>query len=149
MAGSNDRNDCIVTWRRQRRRLQQNLQATSSRALAPMSDIELDRSLGQLCNDLMDYIATGHASIYTRLHQAPARAADEHNCMLRDIRLHLGMTTDAVLRFNHRCETTPPTALQQRVQTELGRLGKTLSLRYALEEQLLELGNSADWPTAN
>ena len=103
-----DRLTCIVTWRQQRQRLQQNLQQTACRSLNDMSDQELEQRLGGLCNDLMDYLATSHGSIYTRCYRAervqhPAR--NERSRLLKDIWLHLGRTTDAALGFNRRCET--------------------------------------------
>jgi regulator of sigma D len=137
-----DRLTCIVTWRQQRQRLQQNLQQTACRSLNDMSDQELEQRLGGLCNDLMDYLATSHGSIYTRCYRAervqhPAR--NERSRLLKDIWLHLGRTTDAALGFNQRCETTSMEALQHRLHAELGKLNKMLCLRFALEEQLLEL----------
>lgn len=137
----------IQHWRRQRQQLQHNLQQTASRALECMSSSELERRLGQLCNDLMDYLATSHGSVYTRCgrssgsRHAAATSNPECKQLLREIRLHLGRTTDMALRFNLRCETTPLAALQPRLHAELGKLNRTLCLRYALEEQLLELGS--------
>lgn len=138
---SNDTN-CIVTWRRQRQQLQHNLQQTASRSLDSMSDRELDQRLGRLCNDLMDYLSTGHGSVYARyycMNRLQHPASGERSRLLQDIWLNLGRTTDAALRFNQRCETTPMAALQQKLHAELGKLNKMLSLRFALEEQLLAL----------
>jgi regulator of sigma D len=141
-SSSDDPGNCIITWRRQRERLQHNLQQTACRSLDSMSDHELDQRLGGLCNDLMDYLATGHGSVYTRCYR-PERlqhpALNERSRLLKDIWLNLGRTTDAALSFNQRCETTPIEALQQKLHAELGKLNKMLSLRFALEEQLLEL----------
>lgn len=140
-AVDNDTN-CITAWRRQRQQLQHNLQQTACRSLDNMSDSELDQRLGGLCNDLMDYLSTGHSTVYARYyHIGDPRncGAGERSQLLKDIWLNLGRTTDAALRFNLRCETTPLAALQQRLHAELGKLNKMLSLRFALEEQLLEL----------
>jgi regulator of sigma D len=132
--------DSIITWRRQRLRLQQNLQQTSVHCLERLSDRELDLQLGHLCRDLMDYLSTSHSSVFTRCSPRKGHGGSERQRAVKDILLHLGRTTDAALRFNERCETTPAGALQQRLHGELGRLNKTLALRFALEEQLLELG---------
>jgi regulator of sigma D len=131
-----DHHSALQHWRRQRRRLQSNLQRTFCRTLESLSDTELEQQLDRLCRDLVDYLSIGHGRVYG--HYCAARG--EHAELLHNIRLHLGRTTDAALRFNRRCETTPAAALQGRLQAELGRLSKTLSLRFALEEQLLELG---------
>ena len=130
------------TWRRQRQRLQLNLQQTACRSLDSMSDRELDQCLGLLCNDLMDYLSTGHGTVYARYAGVPgaARGApSERKRLLQEIWRNLGRTTDAALRFNQRCEAMPLEVLQRRLQGELGKLNKMLSLRFALEEQLLEL----------
>jgi len=140
----------IRHWREQRQRLQLNLEQTVCRGLQGMSSSELDQHLGRLCNDLMDYLATGHGSVYSRYCSIPNRCSahagklptSERQRLQQEIWLHLGRTTDAALRFNLRCETTPPAALQQKLHSELGKLNKTLTLRFALEEQLLELGSA-------
>lgn len=136
----------IAHWRRQRLRLQLKLQQTACCSLDNMSAMELDRRLGRLCNELMDYLSTGHSSIYARYYRIESGPQDaqapERKRLLKEIWLHLGRTTDAALRFNLRCETTPLPALQQKLHTELGKLNKTLALRFALEEQLLELASS-------
>lgn len=142
--------NCIIAWRLQRQQLQHNLQQTACRSLDSMSDRELDQRLGRLCNDLMDYLSTGHSTVYARhcrLDHLQRAASGERSRLLKDIWLNLGRSTDAALRFNQRCETTPMDALQQKLHAELGKLNKMLSLRFALEEQLLELaadGLSAD-----
>lgn len=135
-------NSNIVIWRQQRQRLQQQLQQTACDSLLCQSDRELDQRLGLLCNELMDYLATGHGCIYARCGGASIRLQaelSEENLLLHDIWHNLGRNTDAALRFNRRCETTPLATLQQQLQSELGKLSKMLSLRFALEEQLLEL----------
>jgi len=147
MAGTrrDDASNCIVTWRRQRQQLQQNLQQTACRSLDSMSDRELDQHLGRLCNDLMDYLSTGHGTIYARfcrLDSLQHSTRSDRSQLLKDIWLNLGRSTDAALRFNQRCETTPLAALQQKLYADLGKLNKLLSLRFALEEQLLELAAS-------
>lgn len=144
MAGTRreDASNCIVTWRRQRQQLQENLQQTACRSLDSMSDRELDQHLGRLCSDLMDYLATGHGSVYSRFYRIEyhqTAAGSDRSQLLKDIWLNLGRSTDAALRFNRRCETTPMAALQQKLHADLGKLNKLLSLRFALEEQLLEL----------
>lgn len=143
--------EVLLRWRRQRHRLQANLHTTVHRSLETMSDRQLSRQLDLLCNALVDYLATSHGSVYThyrRLHACREPAADyaaqaltvaERERLLQDIWLHLGYTTDAALRFNRRCETMDSRELQQKLHAELGKLGNILSLRFALEEQLLAL----------
>lgn len=145
-----DHHAALLRWRRQRRRLQSNLQHTACRALEELSDSELEQHLDQLCRDLMDYLSICHSKVYARycppLHSCGPARRGEQDSLLQDIWLHLGRTTDLALRFNRRCETTPGAALQRKLRTELGRLNKSLSLRFVLEEQLLELGAGCPLP---
>lgn len=139
LAAISHRDHHATLLRRQRQRLQSNLQHTVCRALEDLSEHELERQLDRLCRDLMDYLSIGHSSVYARYCPAPPGCGR----LLHEIWLHLGLTTDAALRFNRRCETTSPAALQAKLHTELGKLNKMLSLRFTLEEQLLELGAAA------
>lgn len=134
-------------WRLQRVELRRQLLHLLSCELLPVTAEETS-TLASLCADLIDYVSTGHFEVYGRIlrsHMVPAR----HQLLLRHILHSIGQTTDAVLAFNERFEKLPPCGFNAQLAEDLGKLSRCLLLRFALEEQLLELTASDCPPPAH
>lgn len=137
----------LEQWRQQRSSLQQHLRQTLVCSLSQMKNEDLLAELKHLCTELIDYVSTGHSSIYR--HNRPGSIRPARGCreMHNEIQHHIGINTDQVLSFNEKYEWTDaqllPGALQTSLHTSLHndllKLHRSLSLRFALEEQLLEL----------
>jgi len=133
------RSEQLRQWRGQRIELQQGLRATLAHSLCQGQEGQLLQELNRLCARLIDYLSTGHASIYrhestTCRHQSGYEAALPDNIF----RL-IGDSTDFLLGFTHKYELTLADPSPSTLQAELQRLQRSLWLRYTLEEQLLEL----------
>lgn len=137
----------LEQWRQQRSNVQQHLRQTLVCSLSQMKDEDLLAELKHLCTELINYVSTGHSSIYKRNKPGTLRAARGCRGMQNDIQHHIGINTDQVLSFNEKYEWTGarlvPGSLHNSLHTSLHndliKLHKSLSLRFALEEQLLEL----------
>lgn len=162
----------LAQWRTQRHTVENRFRQTMVCSLDKLKDEELVVELQRLCNELLDYVSTGHFSIYTRpllktgTFQVGSRIRGKNRCQLqskarsrtrgfvkepvqgqtttdkslmKNICRHIGNSTDQVLSFNEKYETLVAGCIPGSLQGDLKKLQRTLSLRYALEEQLLVL----------
>jgi regulator of sigma D len=100
-------------------------------------DATLD-SLQEFCQDLVDYLATGHFEIYRRIEEGDERR-DEMLQLARDIYDKITGTTQVAIAFNDLYDTSSdfnPSALQQ-LPTQLSRLGQELATRIDLEDRFI------------
>mgnify|MGYP002630319814 CR=1 FL=1 len=130
----------IDKWRKQRLTLQLSMQQTLICSTSARADDNLDQSLQSLCDELIDYVSTGHFSIYSRPLSFTRQMTTEVSSILQGIYQYIGSTTDQVLLFNDRVESCLIGDLSDTLHNDLLKLKKSLSVRFALEEQLLELG---------
>lgn len=127
----------LEQWRRQRASVQQLLQQALTGSLCGLRRSELSHQLEGLCLQLIDYVSTGHLAIY-----APARSAQPAGLMehqLQRLQDQIGRITDRVLSFNRRYESGSLCASPGKLHEELLRLYRCMSMRFALEEQWVEL----------
>ena len=103
------------------------------------SELEKTQAVRSLCTELIDYVSTGHFEIYGRVLPRKLRPDPELHTLLQHLFHSIGCSTDAVLGFNDRYEQAPTGALTKAFRQLLVRLSRRLLLRFALEEQLLEL----------
>jgi regulator of sigma D len=105
---------------------------------------EQAQTLQALCTELVDYVSTGHFEIYGRvLPRRPGSNPDFH-ALLQHIFDSIGKSTDAVLGFNDRYQQARSAVLTGAFRQMLIRLSRALLLRFALEEQLLDLCGHAN-----
>lgn len=100
-------------------------------------DATLD-SLQEFCQDLVDYLATGHFEIYRRIEEGDERR-DEMLQLARDIYDKITGTTKVAIAFNDLYDTSSdfdPSVLQQ-LPTQLSRLGQELATRIDLEDRFI------------
>lgn len=87
---------------------------------------------------LVDYIAAGHFRIYPAcLH---SREDGEHACLLRQVHGLICMNTDQLLLWHSALERHMASIRGRKLPVVLRKVCSIVSVRFALEEQLLELG---------
>ena len=129
----------IARWRLQRLELRRQIMQLLSCELLPEAAHDQAMALQTLCTDLIDYVSTGHFEVYGRILPRRPWPERELHDLTQHILHHIGKTTDAVLGFNDRYELALCVHPPGQVSHDLGKLSRSLLLRFALEEQLLEL----------
>ena len=112
-------------------------QQTCALALRPLTEHWRVQRLHNLCADLIDYVSIGHFRIYGRILRNQPDHDEDLQVLIRHLLHNIGYTTDAVLAFNDRFANH--TLITPQLTEELARLSRCLLLRFALEEQLLDL----------
>jgi regulator of sigma D len=100
-------------------------------------DATLD-SVQEFCQDLVDYLATGHFEIYRRIEEGDERR-DEMLQLARDIYDKITGTTQIAIAFNDLYDTSSdfdPSIMQQ-LPVHLSRLGQELATRIDLEDRFI------------
>lgn len=120
-----------------------NLAKNSEDDASATSTLEL---LEEFCQDLVDYMATGHFEIYRRIEEGNERR-DEITRLADKIMPRINDTTQIAVAFNDLYDNTTDindSAVKQLPQY-LEKLGKELATRIDLEDQfintLLDTGN--------
>ena len=123
-------------WREQRASVQQLLQQALTGSLCGLRSSELSAQLERLCLQLIDYVSMGHLTIY-----APIRPRQHSGLerQLQRLQEQIGRITDRVLSFNRRFESGSLCASPGKLHDELLKLYRCMSMRFALEEQWVEL----------
>jgi regulator of sigma D len=129
----------VGKWRLQRIEVRRLLLQVLSSELLTFSPAEQSDALHALCSELVDYVSTGHFEIYGRILPRKLRPDVDLHALLQHIFHSIGKSTDAVLSFNDRYQHEGPPLSAGAFRQLLIRLSRTLLLRFALEEQLLEL----------
>jgi len=105
--------------------------------------------LEEFCQDLVDYMATGHFEIYRRIEEGNERR-DEITKLADKIMPRINNTTQIAVAFNDLYDSTTDindTAVKQLPQY-LEKLGKELATRIDLEDQFINtLLAAGDKPT--
>lgn len=127
----------LERWRQQRRTVQQTLQQALTGSLCGLRRSELSAQLESLCLQLIDYVSIGHLAIYSPMPRA--RQASLLERQLQRLQEQIGRITDRVLNFNRRYEAGSLCASPSKLHEELLRLYRCMSMRFALEEQWVEL----------
>lgn len=138
-ATRDERELLISKWRLQRIEIRRLLLQVLSGELLACSAAEQAQALRTLCTELVDYVSTGHFRIYGRILPRKLRADAELQSLLQHIFHSIGKSTDAVLGFNDRLQNEAGRPGSKACRVALIRLSRGLLLRFALEEQLLEL----------
>ncbi len=113
-------------------------------SLSESSDFKSDchKSISQLrqfSQVLLDYTSAGHFEVYNQLVREAEEYLDGSECLLTKLFPQLKATTDVALAFNDTYDTDEhcERALG-RLKEELSLLGENLTLRFALEDQLIQ-----------
>ncbi len=129
----------LSKWRLQRIEVNRLLEQLLSGDWLACPAAEQTQTLQVLCAELVDYVSTGHFEIYGRVLPRKAQPDPDLQALLQHIFRGIGWSTDAVLSFNDRFLHTNPATPIRRIRQFLIRFGRALQLRFALEEQLLDL----------
>jgi regulator of sigma D len=127
----------VSKWRLQRIEVKRLLMQLLSEELLSCAPAEQAQSLQALRAELVDYVCTGHFEIYGRVLPRGVQANPELLALLQHVLQSIGRSTDTVLGFNDRFGHDAPAT--RPVRQVLFRLSRALQLRFALEEQLLDL----------
>ncbi|GAB6046668.1 Rsd/AlgQ family anti-sigma factor [Methyloparacoccus murrellii] len=96
----------------------------------------LDSQVREFCQVLVDYISLGHFEMYPRLTDVPERR-ERVQALANRLYPQFMQATDAAVDFNDTCEGLTGEALTQSLGPDLARLEEALSVRFALEDQLI------------
>lgn len=129
----------ISKWRLQRIEVRRLLLQVLSGELLTFAPAEQMHALRALCTELVDYVSIGHFEIYGRILPRRPRADRDTQMLLQHLFHNIGKSTDAVLRFHDRLQDYDGVVPGAGFRQALVRLSRALLLRFALEEQLLEL----------
>jgi regulator of sigma D len=140
----NEANSFIACWRNQRHTLRNELARLLTTLYMPDTDSSLHRHFMSFSSDLLDYACAGHFVIYHELVSGQASANPDCRTLQGKILLYIHNTTDQILRFNEQLECLEVTG-EFRIAPDqlLAKLARVLLMRFALEEQLMELGTQA------
>jgi regulator of sigma D len=133
-------NSFIACWRHQRHTLRNELAGLLSILYMPDTETSLRRHFAGFSSNLLDYACAGHFVIYHELVRGTAAASLDCRALQGKILLFINNTTDQILRFNEQLECLEVTG-NFRISPDqlLAKLARVLLMRFALEEQLMEL----------
>lgn len=100
------------------------------------SVIERER-LKKFCEILVDYIAAGHFGLYQRLSDGTERRAAVQEVAVRVFPL-IKTITDNAVAFSDRCAANNYQRTDE-IMTQLSSLAEDLSVRFELEDQLIDV----------
>jgi regulator of sigma D len=129
----------ISKWRLQRIEVNRLLLQLLSGELLACPPADQAQSLQVLRTELVDYVSTGHFEIYGRVLPRRLRPDPDLHNLLQHIFHNIGQSTDTVLGFNDRFAQDGSASPTRPARQVLLRLSRVLHLRFALEEQLLDL----------
>jgi regulator of sigma D len=129
----------ISRWKEQRETLHHDLDESLYSDHALQIDIQ-DFPIEHFCESLMDYISAGHFEVYeTLLHESTAEL-EANRELLEQIYHSIETTTDLALSFNDKYRNEEVHSSEDAsLPRDLQSLDDALTLRFALEDQLLEI----------
>ena len=131
----------ILRWKQLRESIHDGLEESlySDHALQVE---EQEFPIEDFCESLMDYISAGHFEVYEKLLHESSAELQANRELLEDIYHSIETTTDLALSFNDKYKgelvhSSEDAALPR----DLFELDNALSIRFALEDQLLDITN--------
>ena len=104
----------------------------------PVTDDETMELLQEFCQDLVDYLATGHFEIYRRIEEKEERRSEIMH-LANQVFDRITETTAVAVAFNDLYDTSEdfdPEVLKQLPQ-HLSKLGEELAIRIDLEDRFI------------
>ncbi|GGC09314.1 transcriptional regulatory protein AlgQ [Marinobacterium zhoushanense] len=138
--------DIIDHWLEQRQQL--------IRTLFSLSDCEIGEQLNSqltlFCDQLMDYLSSGHFEVYEQLLREGSEFNDGSVDKVQDLFPKIQPTTDTALDFNDKYGAFEAPTLRdiRDFAMDLSQLGEVLEDRFELEDQLIEILHNAHRPVA-
>ena len=129
----------ICRWKQQRDSIHHDLEESLYSDHALQVDVQ-DFPIEVFCESLMDYISAGHFEVYETLLHESAAELEAHRALLTDIYHSIETTTDLALSFNEKYKDELVHSSEDRsLPDDLMALDNALTIRFALEDQLLDL----------
>ncbi len=92
------------------------------------------------CQVLMDYVSAGHFEIYGKLIREADEFGEDASEIFQTTYPRIDKTTEQALAFNDKYETIEKSALHlEQLSDDLSKLAESLSHRFDLEDQLIEV----------
>ncbi len=104
----------------------------------PQDNEETLELLQEFCQDLVDYLATGHFEIYRRIEEKQERRSEIRH-LASQVFDRITETTAVAVAFNDLYDTSEgfnPNVLEQ-LPTQLSKLGEELAIRIDLEDRFI------------
>lgn len=131
----------ITRWKQQRDSLHDDLEESLYSDHALQIDVQ-DFPIEDFCESLMDYISTGHFEVYETLLHESTQELEANRELLTEIYQSIETTTDLALSFNDKYkDELVHSSEDATLPKDLTKLDNALAIRFALEDQLLELTN--------
>ena len=106
---------------------------------AALSSLPTPQELQSFCQHLVDYISEGHFKIYDMVMDKWRSTGFEATDDINTVYAKIVLTTDPLLNFtDHYAEVSEDDALAN-FDTDLSNVGEVLELRFAVEDQLIQL----------
>ena len=131
----------ITRWKQQRDALHDDLEESlySDHALRIE---EQDFPIEEFCESLMDYISAGHFEVYETLLHESTEELEANRKLLEEIYHSIETTTDLALSFNEKYkDELVHSSEDESLPKDLEQLDSALAIRFALEDQLLDIVN--------
>lgn len=103
------------------------------------SDESVLSQLQEFCQELVDYLATGHFELYRRIEDGEERRQDIIN-LAQSIFDKITDTTEVAIDFNdlYDLKNGNPDEAVKNLPSQLSRLGESLALRMDLEDKFID-----------
>jgi len=138
-ARRNEVEDIITRWKQQRDSLHDDLEESLYSDHALQIE-EQDFPIEEFCESLMDYISAGHFEVYETLLHESTQELEANRKLLEEIYHSIETTTDLALSFNEKYkDELVHSSEDESLPRDLEKLDGALAIRFALEDQLLEL----------
>lgn len=95
----------------------------------------LDLRQRALCQQLVDYVSTGHFEVYLELFQEAESFADGSNAVAEKLMPAIGDTTEVILAYEEKY--TSQDSDKAKLKRDLSSLGEVLESRFLLEDKLI------------
>lgn len=127
----------LITERNEVLALYCSLAGCDGTKITSADDIDPD-TLQEFCQLLIDYIATGHFELYSRISEGKERR-NEIIKLANTIYPRIEKTTSLAVEFNDTYDATKSftSELKTKLPLELSRLGEELATRIELKDQLI------------
>lgn len=138
-ARRNEIKGIITRWKQQRDSLHDDLEESLYSDHALQIE-EQDFPIEEFCESLMDYISAGHFEVYETLLHESTQELEANRKLLEEIYHSIETTTDLALSFNEKYkDELVHSSEDESLPRDLEKLDGALAIRFALEDQLLEL----------
>lgn len=139
--------DIIDQWLEQRQQLIRTLFSLSDREIGE----PLNERLTLFCDQLMDYLSSGHFEVYEQLLREGSDFADGSVERVQELFPKIQPTTDTALDFNDKYGAFERPTLRdiRDFAEDLSSLGESLEDRFELEDKLIENLHTAHRPVEN